>query len=362
MLLITDGEDSDDLVWRHSSNGKLSVSSAYANIHNFADIDEQYIWNKIWQLKLPNRIRAFLWVPVPEVVLSLEEDVLGFPQGRLCELDAAAADRTTQQSATAARLLPNPQPSPSNPSSVCDFLPTPVLQRLQQTIGPGSPEICRIAGRREPARPGFPVPRPASPFGQLLTSAVAEASGGQSGGRLGEYESRRRAEWSDSATPWRCVASGEGERSRLPELYERMVGQCDTRWPAGGGCSPQCEGGGAGVIVSSGNGHRETEVRSAVAAGLGRLRWTFCDLRNARDRGERFNALYGLEDAEKRLTFWKQEGDMLGATGPLERWFSFYFQAARLDRALVRGVATDLNIATVDHLRDYSSGSFTSLD
>nr|GMD48141.1 ribonuclease H [Ipomoea batatas] len=137
MLLITDGEDSDDLVWRHSSNGKLSVSSAYANIHNFADIDEQYIWNKIWQLKLPNRIRAFLWVekelvelqrmdckqwlmkpwditvthifreqnrvadvlakrahsydrgllifhqPVPDVVLSLEEDELGFPQGRL---------------------------------------------------------------------------------------------------------------------------------------------------------------------------------------------------------------------------------------------------------------------------------------
>nr|GMC97865.1 putative RNA-directed DNA polymerase [Ipomoea batatas] len=62
MLLTTDGEDSDDLVWRHSSNGKLSVSSAYANIHNFADIDEEYIWNKIWQLKLPNRIRAFLWV------------------------------------------------------------------------------------------------------------------------------------------------------------------------------------------------------------------------------------------------------------------------------------------------------------
>ncbi|RAL48061.1 hypothetical protein DM860_017852 [Cuscuta australis] len=57
---ITD--DEDECYWQLSATGKFSVSSAY-ELTNIDGLDMQDTgWVKIWKLKIPNRIRAFLWL------------------------------------------------------------------------------------------------------------------------------------------------------------------------------------------------------------------------------------------------------------------------------------------------------------
>ncbi|VFQ84939.1 unnamed protein product [Cuscuta campestris] len=57
---ITD--DEDECYWQPSATGKFSVSSAY-ELTNIDGLDMQDTgWVKIWKLKIPNRIRAFLWL------------------------------------------------------------------------------------------------------------------------------------------------------------------------------------------------------------------------------------------------------------------------------------------------------------
>ncbi|RAL52669.1 hypothetical protein DM860_007437 [Cuscuta australis] len=52
----------DECYWQPSATGKFSVSSAY-ELTNIDGLDMQDTgWVKIWKLKIPNRIRAFLWL------------------------------------------------------------------------------------------------------------------------------------------------------------------------------------------------------------------------------------------------------------------------------------------------------------
>ena len=60
----------DRIVWNGTSKGKFSVSSAYHSIRELGknskeecsdDSKMKHLWKSIWKLKLPNKIRSFVW-------------------------------------------------------------------------------------------------------------------------------------------------------------------------------------------------------------------------------------------------------------------------------------------------------------
>jgi hypothetical protein len=52
-------------LWRLNRNGKYSVKSAYYQLmERVADNEQLRVqgdWNKIWKLKVPNKIKMFIW-------------------------------------------------------------------------------------------------------------------------------------------------------------------------------------------------------------------------------------------------------------------------------------------------------------
>ena len=60
----------DRIVWNGTSKGKFSVCSAYHSIREMGknikeecsdDSEMKHLWKSIWKLKLPNKIRSFMW-------------------------------------------------------------------------------------------------------------------------------------------------------------------------------------------------------------------------------------------------------------------------------------------------------------
>lgn len=70
-IIIEDDTDLEDLtVWRHESASLFSVSSAYDIACNHPAKTEAAKWNAIWKLKLPSRIKTFLWLARHEKILT----------------------------------------------------------------------------------------------------------------------------------------------------------------------------------------------------------------------------------------------------------------------------------------------------
>ncbi|KAK6145416.1 hypothetical protein DH2020_022236 [Rehmannia glutinosa] len=59
-----DSDDQDSLIWRYSKTGNYTVRSGYKLLVN-SIIDEQFgiegNWGKIWKLKVPAKVKFFLW-------------------------------------------------------------------------------------------------------------------------------------------------------------------------------------------------------------------------------------------------------------------------------------------------------------
>jgi hypothetical protein len=62
-LHMTDNVDAP--MWRLSRNGKFSVKSAYFHLmEEIIDnnhLKEEGNWKRLWQIKVPNRVKLFMW-------------------------------------------------------------------------------------------------------------------------------------------------------------------------------------------------------------------------------------------------------------------------------------------------------------
>ncbi|XP_019200030.1 PREDICTED: uncharacterized protein LOC109193611 [Ipomoea nil] len=62
ILICPDDHMQDQIIWSGETSGLLSVSSAYNIITETPNVTNDPTWGKIWKLKLPSRIRIFLWL------------------------------------------------------------------------------------------------------------------------------------------------------------------------------------------------------------------------------------------------------------------------------------------------------------
>jgi ribonuclease HI len=65
-----EGED-DKVGWGLSPNGKFSTSSAYSNLQNHVEVQEQ-VWDRVWQWKGPERIKTFTWLCANDALMTNE--------------------------------------------------------------------------------------------------------------------------------------------------------------------------------------------------------------------------------------------------------------------------------------------------
>lgn len=72
-IISENGEDIDNIYWTRESSGMFYVSSTYhsANYDSFSVQDAS--WERIWRLKVPNHMRAFMWLAKYERFLCNEE-------------------------------------------------------------------------------------------------------------------------------------------------------------------------------------------------------------------------------------------------------------------------------------------------
>lgn len=64
-IRIPQGSTRDRIAWVHASNGKYSVKSGYYQWCQQHNVDGGVVqsrgWSKLWQLKIPHKIKVFLW-------------------------------------------------------------------------------------------------------------------------------------------------------------------------------------------------------------------------------------------------------------------------------------------------------------
>ncbi|CAN1165306.1 hypothetical protein LINPERHAP2_LOCUS26073 [Linum perenne] len=63
----------DSFTWGLEPNGKFTVSSAYQLLNELSPDLRDPIWNGIWRLPGPNRIKHFLWMATHKRLLTNEE-------------------------------------------------------------------------------------------------------------------------------------------------------------------------------------------------------------------------------------------------------------------------------------------------
>lgn len=62
VVILDSPQDNDIIGWNDELTGTFSMSSAYAASADHEDLIQASKWNNIWKLKLPSRIKTFLWL------------------------------------------------------------------------------------------------------------------------------------------------------------------------------------------------------------------------------------------------------------------------------------------------------------
>ncbi|XP_031124326.1 uncharacterized protein LOC116027040 [Ipomoea triloba] len=70
-LNASDGEDEN--YWMRESTGKFSVSSTYSLTHRYQSNMQGKIWSTLWKLKVPNKMKTFLWIALHDWVMGNAE-------------------------------------------------------------------------------------------------------------------------------------------------------------------------------------------------------------------------------------------------------------------------------------------------
>ena len=74
-IYISQIETADALIWPHTFDGEYSVQSAYRLLVTTQQQDQpgvsntevgKDLWNSIWKMEVPNKVRHFLWRAVRE--------------------------------------------------------------------------------------------------------------------------------------------------------------------------------------------------------------------------------------------------------------------------------------------------------
>ncbi|XP_019172513.1 PREDICTED: uncharacterized protein LOC109167899 [Ipomoea nil] len=61
-FIVTENNLPDQLVWKNETSGHFTATSAYGLAPNDPDAADKAAWENIWKLRVPNRIRTFLWL------------------------------------------------------------------------------------------------------------------------------------------------------------------------------------------------------------------------------------------------------------------------------------------------------------
>ncbi|KAK8601023.1 hypothetical protein V6N12_050868 [Hibiscus sabdariffa] len=79
------GDDRPQLRWE--TNFQFSTRSAYAFLNRKIDSRQSTTWKKVWQLKVPQRVKVFAWLPLHERLLTnLERVRWHSAESGLCEI------------------------------------------------------------------------------------------------------------------------------------------------------------------------------------------------------------------------------------------------------------------------------------
>lgn len=62
-LMLSEEENTEDIIcWGSSTIGKFTIRSAYDIKTSRYDLPKDNVWKCIWKLKVPSRIRTFIWL------------------------------------------------------------------------------------------------------------------------------------------------------------------------------------------------------------------------------------------------------------------------------------------------------------
>ena len=81
---LSTSADRDALIWSHDRSGMFSVKSCYRALQtdlSSASLDEFFLWEKIWSLKVPPKVQNLVWricrgiIPTAEVLRKMQIDI-----------------------------------------------------------------------------------------------------------------------------------------------------------------------------------------------------------------------------------------------------------------------------------------------
>ncbi|XVE66798.1 hypothetical protein DITRI_Ditri08aG0108200 [Diplodiscus trichospermus] len=87
-FIISEGDEmSDGIYWSETSSGNFSIKTAYGLLQEEGSLEENALWNRVWKIQVPNRIRSFLWLIVHKRIMCNAERVRrGFTANGICEM------------------------------------------------------------------------------------------------------------------------------------------------------------------------------------------------------------------------------------------------------------------------------------
>ncbi|XP_019166674.1 PREDICTED: uncharacterized protein LOC109162425 [Ipomoea nil] len=84
-VVLDDNEARDDWGWSMELDGRFSIKSAYAVTRNLRDDNVDDDWQRIWKLRLPNRVNHFMWlVKQGRLMTNVERSKRGFTTDLFC--------------------------------------------------------------------------------------------------------------------------------------------------------------------------------------------------------------------------------------------------------------------------------------
>lgn len=71
--IVADGEVGDEISWASTASGIFSINSAYNLIKGQETNMQEQTWSKIWKLKIPSKMKTFLWIARHDRVMGNAE-------------------------------------------------------------------------------------------------------------------------------------------------------------------------------------------------------------------------------------------------------------------------------------------------
>lgn len=100
-VILNDAEKTDKIGWGHSAENIFSTKSAYDLIRQENRNEESNEWHNIWKLRVPNRIRSFIWlVKHDRIMCNAERKKRGFTSDErciICGADKEDVDHTLRK-------------------------------------------------------------------------------------------------------------------------------------------------------------------------------------------------------------------------------------------------------------------------